>query len=48
VLGESYKDDIDKKDSVSWNYNPAIFKNMVYVNAEDLDTIHIYLTSTYT
>ena len=48
VLGESYKDDIDEKNSVSWNYNPAIFKNMVYVNAEDLDTIHIYLTSTYT
>ena len=48
VLGESYKDDIDKKNSVGWNYNPAIFKNMVYVNAEDLDTIHIYLTSTYT
>ena len=50
VLGEKeYKDEMDKEyRRDSWNYNPAIFKNMVYVNAEDLDTIHIYLTSTYT
>lgn len=38
----------DIKDKESWDYNPAILKNMVYVDVKDLDTIHTYLTSTTT
>ena len=46
VLKESIKSDNDEDDS-NWDYNPAVFKNVVYVGG-DLDTTHIYLSSTKT
>lgn len=45
VLKEAGTDITDEK---SWEYNPAVLKNIVYVDVKDLDTIHTYLTSTTT
>jgi hypothetical protein len=38
----------DITDTESWKYNPAVLKNIIYVDVKDLDTIHTYLTSTTT
>ena len=38
----------DITDAESWKYNPAVLKNIIYVDVKDLDTIHTYLTSTTT
>ena len=36
------------QDENSWKYNPAVLKNMVYIDAKDIWTVHIYMTSTKT
>ncbi len=38
----------DVQDENSWKYNPAVLKNMIYVDAKDIGTVHIYMTSTKT
>lgn len=43
ILKENNEDIQDKN---SWKYNPAVLKNMVYVDAKDIGTVHIYMTST--
>lgn len=48
VLKQSSSSNKTNPDSDDWEYNPAILKSMVYVDAKDLDTVHVYLTSTQT